>query len=110
MPCAFQESKRMTIGKVRALIVVAAIWCNSAWAQTDAVQSLDVRIPPAPQPVTVGDDVQLFYELHLINFASSPVTLTGVDVLDAESKNSLARFEGDGLAALFGQSGTAKDA
>lgn len=100
----------MTTWKVRALIVVAAIWCNSAWAQTDAVQSLDVRIPLAPQPVTVGDDVQLFYELHLINFASSPVTLTDVDVLDADSKNSLARFEGDALAALFGQSGVAKDA
>ena len=46
----------MTTWKVRALIVVAAIGCNSACAQTDVVQSLDVRIPLAPQPVTVGDD------------------------------------------------------
>lgn len=100
----------MTAWKVTALIMVAATWCSCALAQTDAVQSLDVRIPLAPQPVRIGDDVQLFYELHLTSFASSALTLTEVAVLDADSKDALARFEGDALTSLFERPGAAKDA
>jgi len=74
------------------------------------VQSLDIRIPVAPQPVRVGDDVHVFYELHLGNHASTTVTLSDISVLDANASKVLRRYEGDALAALLVRPVAAKDA
>lgn len=70
-------------------------------AALNTVQSLDIRIPVAPQPVRVGDNVHVFYELHLGNHASTAVTLTDIAVLDANTSTVIKRYEGEALAALL---------
>jgi hypothetical protein len=72
-----------------------------ASAQVGSVQSLDIRIPLAPQPVRVGESVHVFYELHLANYASTAVSLTEIAVLDTNTSSVLQRYEGDALAALL---------
>jgi murein DD-endopeptidase len=84
-----------------AIWTAAALGCWPASAQVGSVQSLDIRIPVAPQPVRVGETLHVFYELHLTNYASSAATLTQIAVLDANTSAVLERFEGDTLAALL---------
>ncbi len=84
-----------------AFMGIALSWATIATAQTGAVQSLDIRIPIAPQPVRIGTDLHLFYELHVTSFRSSPLALTGLDVVDARSGKSLRRLQGSALADSF---------
>jgi hypothetical protein len=91
----------MQVWQVLAVGMAAALWSWSASAQVGSVQSLDIRIPVPPQPVRVGEAVHVFYELHLVNYASTPATLTELAVLDANTSSVLKRFEGDDLAALL---------
>ena len=93
-----------------AMWTAAVLWSWPASAQVGSVQSLDIRIPVAPQPVRVGATVHVFYELHLTNYASSAATLTELTVLDANSSAVLKRYEGDALAALLVLPAAAKDA
>jgi murein DD-endopeptidase len=84
-----------------AFWIVAALWSCASSAQVGSVQSLDIRIPVAPQPVRIGETVHVFYELHLSNHASTAASLTEITVLDANTSAVLKRFEGDALAALL---------
>lgn len=90
--------------------MAAALWCWPARAQVGSVQSLDIRIPVAPQPVRVGESTHVFYELHLTNYANSAATLTALAVLDANTSAVLKHYEGDALAALLVRPAAAKDA
>jgi murein DD-endopeptidase MepM/ murein hydrolase activator NlpD len=82
---------------------LATLCSNLALGQSNAVQSLDVRIPLAPQPVQVGEELHLFYELHLASFSSAAVTLSDLTVTDAGNGTVLASFRDDALAALIGR-------
>lgn len=84
-----------------ALWMVAALWSCVSNAQVGSVQSLDIRIPVAPQPVRIGETMHVFYELHLSNYASAAVSLTEIAVQDANTPAVLKRFEGDALASLL---------
>lgn len=90
--------------------MAATLWSCAAMGQTGAVQSLDIVIPVAPQPVRIGETLHVFYELHLTNFSTAPVTLTDLAVLDGSTSAPLGRFEGEPLAALLGRPDFAKDA
>jgi murein DD-endopeptidase len=81
--------------------LVAVLWVGSAGAQVGSVQSLDIRIPVAPQPVRVGETVHVFYELHLTNYAMNAATLTEISVVNADTSAVIKRYEGDALAALL---------
>jgi len=81
--------------------LVAVLWTVGANAQVGSVQSLDIRIPVAPQPVRIGDTLHLFYELHLLNYASLTASLTAFAVLDANTSSAIKHYEGDALAALL---------
>src|SRR5690606_24010726 len=79
------------VGRRRAFILAVA-WaaCGTAApaaAQSRApiVQSIDLQVGPPPAVVTVGGRRHLVHELHVTNFRPAEVTLTRVDVLDAES-------------------------
>lgn len=87
----------------RTLVVgmVAVLWSWGANAQVGSVQSLDIRIPVAPQPVRVGETVHVFYELLLTNYASAGATLTAISVLDANTSAVLKSYEGDASTALL---------
>jgi murein DD-endopeptidase len=93
-----------------AIWMAAVLWSWSASAQVGAVQSLDIRIPVAPQPVRVGETVHLFYELHLTNYANAAATLTEIEVLDAGTSAVLKGYEGDALGALLVVTAATKDA
>jgi murein DD-endopeptidase len=100
----------MRTWKVLAIWMAAVSWSWGASAQVGSVQSLDIRIPVAPQPVRVGETVHVFYELHLTNYASSAATLAEIAVSDANTSAVLKRFEGAALAALLVRPTAAKDA
>src|SRR5688572_33322675 len=100
----------MRTWKTLAIGMAAVCWSWGASAQVGSVQSLDIRIPVAPQPVRVGETVHVFYELHLTNYASSAATLAEIAVSDANSSAVLKRFEGDALAALLVRPTAANDA
>lgn len=84
-----------------AIWMAAVLWSWPTQAQVGSVQSLEIRIPVAPQPVRIGETVHVFYELHLTNYASGTATLTDLTILDANSSAALKRYEGDELAALL---------
>lgn len=82
-----------------ALALAAASVANTPHPET--VQSLDMQIPVAPAPVEIGTEVQLLYELHLTSFAASPITLVELAVLDADTGEQLAKFNGEVLKTLL---------
>ena len=65
------------------------------------VSSIDVQIFAPPAIVTIagpiGGQRHLVYELHLTNFRSSAVTLTSIDVLDADRNARLATLRDETL-------------
>lgn len=76
---------------------------QAAFAQRAPVyQSLDLRVPWAPQPVVVQRRASLVYELHLASFAREPLALQRLEVLDDQA-HVLATFEGDALAGVIGR-------
>lgn len=70
-------------------------------------QSFDIAVPAAPTPVRVGGTTQFAYELHLTNFARSPLELVGVQVLDDGGGRVIAEFRGAELQSLIGRAGAA---
>ena len=60
-------------------------------AQT--LSPVDVEIRTAPTPVESGGRLHLAYELHITNFQSSDVTLTGVEVLNGAAPIASLRNE-----------------
>jgi len=95
----------MTHGKGLVLAMIPLLWLRAATAQVDAVESLDIRIPLAPQPVRIGDAVQLLYELQVTNFASSVVTLNDLIVLDATTHTELSHLDAKALTHSIEQFG-----
>jgi hypothetical protein len=63
---------------------------------------LEIRVPFEPTAVPSGPYVYLFYELHLTNFMPKPVSLSRVEVLDADTETSqpIATFEAQQLEAM----------
>lgn len=100
----------MRVWQALAVWTAAALWSCGANGQAGSVESLEVRIPLAPQPVTVGERVHVFYELHLVNHARVAATLTEIAVLDGNTSAVLERYEGDALAALLVRHVAAADA
>lgn len=66
------------------------------------VQAFDAQLPYRPAPVRIGDRMHLVYELHLTNFAATPLSLDGLTVSDAVTGAPLATLAGDALSAAVG--------
>lgn len=98
----------MRVGRAVSLGMMAALWSGVAAGQAGSVESLDIRIPLAPQPVRIGETVHVFYELHLTNYANAAVTLNDVAVL--EGSTVLKNYEDDALSAVLGRPTPAKNA
>ena len=56
---------------------------------------LEMRVPFDPTPFPSGPHVYLMYELHLTNFMPMPISLSRIEVLDADAGTSkpIATFE-----------------
>src|SRR3546814_8749606 len=77
------------------LLITAGLSCSSAGisqTQEPVRQSFDVQVPVSPVPVRIGDATRLRYELHLTNFASRPLTLMRVRILDAATGMVMAGY------------------
>ena len=61
-------------------------------------ESFDVMVLQAPIPVLTEDHVALIYELHLTNFASEPLLLRELRVINPDNGKAIASFEGLDLA------------
>ena len=65
------------------------------------VQGFDIAIPYRPAAVPVAGQRQLFYELHLSNFARIPLAATRLEVRDPASGAVLLDVSGAALHALM---------
>jgi murein DD-endopeptidase MepM/ murein hydrolase activator NlpD len=69
---------------------------------------LEARVPFAPTAFPSTGRTYVAYELYVTNFSPSPMTLSRVEVLDAQETSSkpVATFEGEQLDALLQPIGT----
>ncbi|MBX5460986.1 MAG: M23 family metallopeptidase [Steroidobacteraceae bacterium] len=73
------------------------------------MSSIDAYVGATPEVVSIAGREHLVYELHVTNFRSSPITLTRVEVVDAEKDVGLASFSGAVLSSRIGRPGVARD-
>jgi murein DD-endopeptidase MepM/ murein hydrolase activator NlpD len=64
---------------------------------------LEMRVPFEPTAFPSGPRFYLMYELHLTNFGTNPLFLTGIEVLDADgaADQPIATFEAEQLEAML---------
>lgn len=62
---------------------------------------LEMRVPFPPTAVPGNGREHLIYELHLRNFGNRPLPLSGLEILDADTRTMVAGFEGASLEALI---------
>jgi murein DD-endopeptidase MepM/ murein hydrolase activator NlpD len=64
---------------------------------------LEMRVPFEPTAFPSAGRTHLTYELHLTNFTGNPLTLSSIEVLDADAaaRKPIAVFEGEGLDGLL---------
>ena len=64
---------------------------------------LEMRVPFEPTAFPNGARMHLLYELHLTNFATSPLYVTRIEVLDADAAvaEPIATLRAEQLAAIF---------
>lgn len=86
-----------------SLLFVLALASQLALAQrAPVVQSFDLRVPWAPEPVAVDGKKVLVYELHLTSYAKEPLRLVNIAIVD-DNGHVLATFEGKALDAVLGR-------
>jgi len=66
---------------------------------------LDVTVPVAPTAFKADGKMHLVYELHILNMSPWNCTLTRVEVLAANSSNSLGSFSGAALDGMLERPG-----
>lgn len=69
------------------------------------VQTVDIQIPSTPTSVTIANQRQLAYELHVTNFRPYDVVLNRLEVIDAVRGSRVAEFRDSQLAATLGRVG-----
>jgi len=62
-----------------------------------------MRVPFAPTAFPSGPNIYLFYELHLTNFMPMPISLSRIEVMDADAVTSkpIATFEASQLETML---------
>lgn len=97
---------------ISILVVLSLCWLGStshpaqAQAQIGWDVPVDLTVPIAPTPVKADGKWHLVYELHITSFADVPMTLTRLEVLNANGAASpLAQYQGEELADQMAQPG-----
>src|SRR6185436_17634104 len=98
---------RVTSGFL-SILVTMMITLSAPAARSDTVAATDVVAPlvvtplASPNPVLGADDLQhLAYEIALMSFASSGVTIQKVETLDAATSKVIGTLDGDALAKML---------
>jgi murein DD-endopeptidase len=86
-------------------LVLAALQATKAEPREQIHHTVDVEVPSSPIPVTIAGKPHLAYELHITNFRPTDVTLTRVEVFDAERGSHLGNFINAALNSLLGSPG-----
>lgn len=95
---------------IRLLPVIATLAIAApADAQKIPPISLELTVAGQPAHVARADGMQIAYELRISSFHRSPLRLNALEIVD-QTGRTLARYEGDQLAALIGGQWVAKDA
>ncbi|HEX2452378.1 MAG TPA: peptidoglycan DD-metalloendopeptidase family protein [Vicinamibacterales bacterium] len=93
-----------------ALMVIAT--SHGGWSQSRSpiISVVDVQVGSPPIPVRIAGKRHLVYELHITNFTLSEITLTRLEVLDANRGTTLGDFRDTDLNDRLGRPGAAVDA
>lgn len=124
----FGRSKRIGFMRVLVLLAAACLYADDlvfaqgetpsacsahvAGAGTDAKKAtqaapfplqFEMRVPFEPSPFPSGPHIYLMYELHLTNYLPMPLSLTRIEVLDADAvgENAIAIFEAEQLTSML---------
>src|SRR6266487_6232960 len=64
---------------------------------------LEMRVPFEPTAFPSGPHFCVLYELHLVNFGPTPLSLNRIEVLDADAGTAhpIASFEAEALEAML---------
>jgi murein DD-endopeptidase len=91
--------------------LLAIVASSGGWSQSrpPVISIVDVRVPSPPIPVRIAGARHLVYELHVTNFRRSEITLTRLEVLDADRGTRLGEFRDADLDQLLGRPGAAVD-
>ncbi|MGH6615351.1 M23 family metallopeptidase [Sphingomonas sp.] len=77
---------------LRPLILCAAPVLLGAAGSEPLSESFDVSVPQAPQIVATNGEKAVRYEIHLTNFAATPLAVRGILVTDADTGKTLRSF------------------
>jgi murein DD-endopeptidase MepM/ murein hydrolase activator NlpD len=72
-------------------------------------QSVDMRVPFVPGLVTINGKPAVYYELHLVNFASDSMDLKKVEVFDAADSAIVATMDKDDLKNRYSRPGVLRE-
>jgi murein DD-endopeptidase len=100
------HARRLTrIALLGSLLTLAAPAASEAGSRPRVFHTVDIQIPSSPIPVKIAGKSHLAYELHITNFRPSDVTLTRVEVLDADRGSQLGNFSDAELNDRLGSPG-----
>src|SRR5207302_308603 len=76
---------------------------NSAAKPAPRPPQLAMRVPFEPTAFPSGPHFCVMYELHLTNFGTTPLSLSRIEVLDADAGTAqqIATFDAEQLEAMF---------
>jgi len=76
---------------------------NSAAKPAPWPPQLEMRVPFEPTAFPSGSHIYVMYELHLTNFGKTPLSLSRIEVLDADARAAqpIATFEAEQLEAML---------
>ncbi len=75
------------------------------WLQLCGQEPVSVSVPANPQPVKIGGERYLVYELQLVNRANEPVCIQKLEVFDDAGTDPLATLNEEQLRQHFWQQG-----
>lgn len=87
---------------MRVFILLAACLCSSPTIAQLPLQ-LDMRVPFEPTAFPSGRHSYVMYELYLTNFGTAPLSLSRIEVIDADAETAQpsATFEGEQLEGML---------
>src|SRR5687768_9788364 len=88
-----------------AVAIVLAVQAGAAGAQPRFPPAVELRVPKPPTLATGNGASFLAYELHLTNFAATPLILRRIDVLRATDGQVLLTLEDSALARTLSRPG-----
>ncbi len=88
------------------LVVPVNATAGSAQPRPPLTQSLDIRNPSPPTVVNIAGKRHLIYELYMANFNPIDITITSVEITDADRNIRVAYYRDSDLAAKIGHPGS----